>query len=68
MFYAGTDSLTQEGIQNARGALYLTVSEIIFTVAYSVVYELPGDLVLYVRESVVYSPGPYYFAIVLGLV
>jgi len=68
MFYAGTDSSTQEGIQNARGMLYLTISEIIFTVAYSVVYELPGELVVYLRESAVYSPGPYYFAIVLGLV
>lgn len=68
IFYADTNSLTQEGIQNARGALYLTISEIIFTVAYAVVYELPGELVLYLRESAVYAPGPYYITIVLGLV
>ncbi|EZA57078.1 Protein brown [Ooceraea biroi] len=68
IFYAGTNSLTQEGIQNARGALYLTISEIIFTVAYSVVYELPRELVLYLRESAIYAPGPYYFTIVLGLI
>lgn len=67
-FYAGTSSFTQEGIRSARGALYLTISEIIFTVAYSVVYQLPGELVLYLRESAVYAPGPYYSAVVLGSV
>ena len=36
--------------------------------AYSVVYELPGELVLYVRESNVYTSGPYYLATVLALV
>lgn len=35
---------------------------------YSVVFELPNELVLYVRESTVYAPGPYYLAIVLALV
>ncbi|KYN19712.1 PREDICTED: protein brown-like [Trachymyrmex cornetzi] len=68
IFYAGTNSLTQEGMQSARGALYLTISEVIFTMAYSVVYELPGELVLYVRESTVYAPGPYYLATVLALI
>ncbi|KAL0134714.1 hypothetical protein PUN28_001472 [Cardiocondyla obscurior] len=66
IFYAGTDSSTQEGIQSARGVLYLTISEVIFTIAYSVVYELPAELVLYVRESAVYSSGPYYLATVLA--
>ncbi|XP_011699029.1 PREDICTED: protein brown isoform X2 [Wasmannia auropunctata] len=68
IFYAGTNSSTQEGIQSARGVLYLTISEVIFTIAYSVVYELPGELVLYVRESTVYAPGPYYLATVLALI
>ena len=68
IFYAGINSLTQEGIQSARGVLYLTISEVIFTMAYSVVYELPGELVLYVRESTVYTPGPYYLVTVLALV
>ncbi|XP_071634401.1 protein brown [Temnothorax longispinosus] len=68
IFYAGTNSSTQEGIQNARGVLYLTISEVIFTIAYSVVYELPGELVLYVRENTVYTPGPYYLATVLALI
>ncbi|KAM0725944.1 Protein scarlet [Formica fusca] len=66
IFYVGTKSSTQEGIQNIRGALYMMISEIIFTVAYSVIYELPGELVLYLRESTVYAPGPYYFATIFG--
>lgn len=46
----------------------MTISEIVFTIVYSVLYELPGELVLYLRENTVYAPGPYYFAVVLGLV
>lgn len=68
IFYIGANSSTQEGIQSVRGALYLMISEIIFTVAYSVIYEIPGGLVLYLRESTVYAPGPYYVATILGLV
>lgn len=66
IFYVGANSSTQEGIQNVRGVLYLMISEIIFTVAYSVIYELPGELVLYLRESTIYAPGPYHLAIILG--
>ncbi|KAG5310284.1 SCRT protein, partial [Acromyrmex insinuator] len=68
IFYIGINSLTQEGIQSARGILYFTISEIILTMAYSVVYELPGELVLYVRESNVYTSEPYYLATVLALI
>ncbi|KAG5328000.1 SCRT protein, partial [Acromyrmex charruanus] len=68
IFYIGINSLTQERIQSARGVLYFTISEVILTMAYSVVYELPGELVLYVRESNVYTSGPYYLATVLALV
>ncbi|KAG5309106.1 WHITE protein, partial [Pseudoatta argentina] len=68
IFYIGINSLTQEGIQSARGVLYFTISEVILTMAYSVVYELPGELVLYVRESNVYTSGPYYLGTVLALV
>ncbi|XP_012533857.2 protein brown [Monomorium pharaonis] len=67
-FYVGTNSSTQEGIQSARGVLYLTISEVIFMNAYSVIFELPNELVLYVRESTVYSPGPYYLATFLALI
>ncbi|XP_011876406.1 PREDICTED: protein scarlet-like isoform X3 [Vollenhovia emeryi] len=67
-FYAGTTSSTQEGIQSARGVLYLTISEVIFTVAYSAVYELPGELALYTREDTAYAPGPYYLVTVLASV
>ncbi|KAL6423727.1 hypothetical protein ACFW04_010306 [Cataglyphis niger] len=66
IFYVDATSSTQEGIRSVRGALYMMISEIIFTVAYSVIYELPGEFVLYLRESTVYAPGPYYFAITLG--
>ncbi|XP_011166210.2 protein brown [Solenopsis invicta] len=68
LFYVGTNSTTQEGIQSARGVLYLTISEVVFVNAYSVVFELPSELVLYVRESTVYAPGPYYLATVLALI
>ncbi|XP_072766093.1 protein scarlet isoform X3 [Anoplolepis gracilipes] len=68
IFYVGANSSKQEGIQNVRGALYMMISEIIFSVAYSVVYELPGELVLYLRENTVYAPGPYYFATIFGLI
>lgn len=68
IFYADTNSSTQEGIQSARGALYMMISEIIFTIAYSVTYELPCELVLYLHENTVYAPGPYYLAVVFGLV
>lgn len=68
IFYTGTDSSTQDGIQSARGALYLTISEVIFTIAYSVVYELPGELALYARENATYAPGPYYLTAVFASV
>ncbi|XP_020287473.1 protein brown-like [Pseudomyrmex gracilis] len=68
IYFTGIDSSTQNGIQGARGALYMTISEIVFTIVYSVLYELPGELVLYLRENTVYAPGPYYFAVVLGLI
>ncbi|KOX73111.1 Protein brown [Melipona quadrifasciata] len=37
-------------------------SEISFTVAYSVIYEFPGQLLIYLREDGVYGSGPYYIA------
>ncbi|CAK9795605.1 Protein brown [Anthophora plagiata] len=43
-------------------------SEISFTVAYSVIYEFPGQLLIYLREDNVYGSGPYYVATFLGLV
>lgn len=67
VFYAGIDSKTQAGVQSTRGALYMMTSEIIFTVAYSVIYELPSDLLVYLRESQLYGSGPYYAATILGL-
>lgn len=67
-FYTGINPRTQEGVQNARGALYMMSSEISFTVAYSVIYELPGQLLIFQRENSVYDTGPYYCATFLGLV
>ncbi|KOC62136.1 Protein scarlet [Habropoda laboriosa] len=67
-FYTGINPGTQEGVQNARGALYMMSSEISFTVAYSVIYEFPGQLLIYLREDGVYGSGPYYVATFLGLI
>ncbi|XP_029040869.1 protein brown-like isoform X2 [Osmia bicornis bicornis] len=67
-FYTGINPRTQEGVQNARGALYMMSSEISFTVAYSVIYELPGQLLIFQRENSVYDTGPYYCATFLGLI
>lgn len=67
-FYMGINPRTQEGVQNARGALYMMSSEISFTVAYSVIYEFPGQLLIYLREDGIYSCGPYYVATFCGLV
>lgn len=67
-FYTGINPRTQEGVQNARGALYMMSSEISFTVAYSVIYEFPGQLLIYLREDGIYSCGPYYVATFCGLV
>ncbi|XP_076302770.1 protein brown [Lasioglossum baleicum] len=67
-FYTGINPSTQEGVQNARGALYMMSSEISFTVAYSVIYEFPGQLLIYLRENGVYGCGPYYVATFCGLV
>nr|XP_050860391.1 protein brown-like isoform X4 [Vespula vulgaris] len=57
VFFYGNNSNTQKGMQNVRGALYLMTSEIIFTVAYSVIYELPSDIINYLRETSIYGPG-----------
>ncbi|XP_076240990.1 protein brown [Calliopsis andreniformis] len=67
-FYAGINPATQMGVQNVRGALYMMSSEISFTVAYSVIYEFPGQVMIYLREGGVYGCGPYYIATFLGLV
>ncbi|XP_043601119.1 protein brown-like isoform X3 [Bombus pyrosoma] len=67
-FYTGINSHTQVGVQNARGALYMMSSEISFTVAYSVIYEFPGQLLIYLREDGLYGSGPYYVATFCGLV
>ena len=67
-FYTGINPRTQEGVQNVRGALYMMSSEISFTVAYSVIYEFPGQLLIYLREDGVYGSGPYYIATYCGLV
>lgn len=68
VFFYGNNSNTQKGMQNVRGALYLMTSEIIFTVAYSVIYELPSDIINYLRETSIYGPGVYYIATFIGLV
>ncbi|XP_076395141.1 protein brown isoform X1 [Megachile rotundata] len=65
-FYIGTNPRTQEGVQNARGALYMMSSEISFAVAYSVLYELPGQLLIFQRENGVYDTGPFYFSTFLS--
>lgn len=67
-FYNGINPATQMGVQNVRGVLYMMSSEISFTVAYSVIYEFPGQVMIYLREGGVYSCGPYYIATFLGLV
>ncbi|XP_076678317.1 protein scarlet isoform X2 [Andrena cerasifolii] len=68
IFYTGINPRTQMGVQNARGVLYMMSSEISFTVAYSVIYEFPGQLLIYLRENSVYSCGSYYIATFLGLI
>ncbi|KAK2584947.1 hypothetical protein KPH14_002540 [Odynerus spinipes] len=68
IFFSGSDSHTQNGVQNVRGALYMMTSEIVFTVAYSVIYELPVDTVNYRRETSMYGPAVYYFATFLGMI
>ncbi|KAF7386791.1 hypothetical protein HZH66_011243 [Vespula vulgaris] len=68
VFFYGNNSNTQKGMQNVRGALYLMTSEIIFTVAYSVIYELPSDIINYLRETSIYGPGVYYIATFIGLI
>ncbi|CAL7937744.1 unnamed protein product [Xylocopa violacea] len=67
-FYTGINPGTQEGVQNARGALYMMSSEISFTVAYSVIYEFPGQLLIYLREDAVYGTGPYFAATFFGMI
>ncbi|KAK1120028.1 hypothetical protein K0M31_012758 [Melipona bicolor] len=67
-FYTGINPCTQEGVQNVRGALYMMSSEISFIVAYSVIYEFPGQLLIYLREDGVYGSGPYYIATFCGLI
>lgn len=68
IFYTGIDARTQKGVQNTRGALYMMSAEISFTVIYSVIYEFPSQLSIYLRENGVYGSGPYYLATFLGLV
>ncbi|XP_035727867.1 uncharacterized protein LOC118444092 isoform X3 [Vespa mandarinia] len=68
LFFYGNNTNTQKGMQNVRGALYMMTSEIIFTVAYSVIYELPLDIINYLRETSIYGPGVYYIATFIGLI
>ncbi|XP_046830219.1 uncharacterized protein LOC124429239 isoform X5 [Vespa crabro] len=68
LFFYGNNTNTQKGMQNVRGALYMMTSEIIFTVAYSVIYELPSDIINYLRETSIYGPGVYYIATFIGLI
>lgn len=68
IFYLRVNSRTQAGIQDMRGALYMISSEVIYSSAYSVLYELPKEMPLYQRENSMYNPGVYYIATVIGLV
>lgn len=68
MFFYGINSRTQSGIQDIRGGLYLISSEVIYRTCYSVVYVLPSEMPLYLRENSMYNPAAYYTATILSLV
>ncbi|XP_014614296.1 PREDICTED: protein scarlet-like [Polistes canadensis] len=68
IFFIGNNPNTQKGMQNIRGIIYMMTSEIIFTVTYSTIYELPSDMINYCRETSMYGPGVYYVATFIGLI
>ncbi|XP_015184924.1 PREDICTED: protein scarlet-like [Polistes dominula] len=68
IFFIGNNPNTQKGMQNIRGIIYMMTSEIIFTVTYSAIYELPSDMINYCRETSMYGPGVYYVATFIGLI
>ncbi|XP_024937360.1 protein scarlet-like isoform X2 [Cephus cinctus] len=68
LIYHEINSREQIGIQNTRGALYITSAQIIFSSSYAVIYEIPKRTPLYLRESSMYGSAVYYVTFILGMI
>jgi len=68
--FVGTDLHTQSGVVATKGALFLLVSENVFTPMYSVLALFPTELPLFLREykAGLYGPVAFYFSKVLAMV
>jgi hypothetical protein len=66
--FMNTEAGTQRWIQDIRGLLYLIISEVYFTGAYSVFNTFPQEIPVFLRESELYSASAYYFSKMVTLV
>ncbi|KAI4498404.1 hypothetical protein M0802_006583 [Mischocyttarus mexicanus] len=68
VLFIGAQPYTQEGMQNIRGIMYIMTAEIIFSISYSSINELPSNMITYRRETSMYGAGVYYIATFIGLI
>ncbi|KAJ8917893.1 hypothetical protein NQ315_002585 [Exocentrus adspersus] len=59
---------SSSSVQSIQGALFLIVSELVFTHMYCVIPIFPEEVVVFVREKSLYSSFPYFFSKVLSLI
>ncbi|XP_063979938.1 protein scarlet-like [Diachasmimorpha longicaudata] len=64
IFYIGIDTERQSGVRDAMGMLYMTGTELVYSSAYTVLYEVQSEIPIYLRERKFYSPSAYYLAMV----
>lgn len=62
--YRNTTNNTQESIQDVRGALFIIVCEVVFSIAYSIIYFYPSQMPILRRETNenIYKFSAYYVA------
>lgn len=68
--FLGTAHLTQSGVQDVQGALFIIIAENTFSPMYSVLHMFPEEFPLFHRElkAGLYSTPVYYTARMLALV
>lgn len=68
--FLGTARLTQAGIQDVQGALFIIIAENTFSPMYSVLHMFPEEFPLFHRElkAGLYSTPIYYIARMIALV
>ncbi|XP_015119096.1 protein brown [Diachasma alloeum] len=68
IFYIGIDTERQSGVKDTMGMLYMTGTELVYSSAYTVLYEVQSEIPIYLRERRFYGPTAYYLAMVFSWV